>query len=225
MLLRVQKSGKEEVPITDDKIKALVLDLLVAGTDTTAATMDWTMAELVKHPAALRRAQAEVRAVVGPNVVVEEDHLPELHYLKAAIKESHRLHPPAPLLVPRESITDAVIDGYLIPARTRVMVNAYAIGRDPEVWPRPMSFEPERFVDGGGGGGVEFGLLPFGGGRRGCPGNGFAMVNIELAMARMLYEFDWEVPMGVKREEIDTREMFGLATRKLVPLVLVPKKH
>lgn len=221
MLLRVQKSGEEEVPITDDKIKALVLDLLVAGTDTTAATMDWTMAELVKHPAALRRAQAEVRSVVGPNGVVEEDHLPELHYLKGAIKESHRLHPPAPLLVPRESISDAVIDGYLIPAKTRVMVNAYAIGRDPEVWPRPMSFEPERFVDGGGGG-VEFGLLAFGGGRRGCPGNGFAMVNIELALARMLYEFDWEGAMG---EEIDMREMFGLATRKMVPLVLVPKKH
>lgn len=181
VLLRVQKRGDLEVPVTDDNVKALVLDMFVAGTDTTSATLEWTMTELARHPRIMKKTQDEVRRIVGNKGKVEEDDLPQLHYLKAVIKETLRLHPPVPLLVPRESMEKCILDNYEIPAKTRILINTYAIGRDPETWDKPLEYNPERFV-----GteidikGQDFELLPFGGGRRGCPGYTFALATIEL---------------------------------------------
>lgn len=156
-------------------------DMLIAGTDTSAAALEWTMTELFRHPVVLATAQDEVRSVAGNNVVREPD-LPYLHYLKLVIRESLRLHPPAPLLVPRETTEPCSVRGHVIPAKTRVLVNAKAIELDPTAWdPDAASFAPERheeeaadhkpWNDG-------FALVPFGIGRRSCPGVHFATVRI-----------------------------------------------
>ncbi|KAL3728650.1 hypothetical protein ACJRO7_033260 [Eucalyptus globulus] len=222
VLMRVQQEDLE-VPITDDNLKALVLDMFVAGTDTTAATLEWTMTELARNPRVMKKAQEEVRRNAPTSDKLGERHLHELHYLKAVIKETMRLHPPVPLLVPRESMERCVLDGYEIPARTRVLINAYALGRDSELWDRPLEFRPERFK----GSDIDvkdqdFRFLPFGGGRRGCPGFAFGLTTVETSLAKLLYHFNWALPPGVKEHDVDLSEIFGLATRKKTPLVLVP---
>ncbi|KAJ9709673.1 hypothetical protein PVL29_001245 [Vitis rotundifolia] len=224
VLLRVQKRKDLEVAITDDNMKAIVLDMFVAGTDSTASALEWTMAELARKPHMMRKAQQEVRNIASGEGKVEESHLPQLHYMKAAIKETMRLHPPVPLLVPRQSMENCILDGYEIPAKTRLLVNAYAIGRDPQSWENPLDFNPERFVDGDVDvRGQDTRFIPFGGGRRGCPGYSFGLATVEIALARLLYHFDWELPHGVEADDIDLSEIFGLTTRKKSALILVPR--
>lgn len=197
--------------------------MFVAGTDTSSATLEWTMTELARHPMVMKKAQDEVRNVASSLGKVEESHLQHLHYLKAVIKETMRLHPPVPLLVPRESMEKCNLDGYEIPAKTRVLINTYAIGRDPTSWENPLQYNPERFMDKN----IEvkdqdFRFLPFGGGRRGCPGYSFGLATVEIALARLLYHFDWALPQGVGADDMDLGEIFGLATRKKTAIVLVP---
>ncbi|RZS18816.1 hypothetical protein BHM03_00051140 [Ensete ventricosum] len=200
--------------------------MFVAGTDTTSATMEWVMTELARHPRVMKKAQEEVRSIVGGKKEVADGDVDQLHYTKAVIKETFRLHPPVPLLVPRESVEPCVIDGYHIPAKTRILVNTYAIGRDPQVWEDPLEFYPERFensdVDIKG---QSFELLPFGGGRRGCPGYPFALATLQITLSSLLYHFDWELPPGVGADEVNVDEIFGLATRKKEPLVLVARER
>lgn len=188
----------------------------MAGTDTTAATLEWTMTELVRHPKVMKKAQAEVRKVASIAGKVDESHLQQIHYLKAVIKETMRLHPPVPLLVPGESMEKCILDGYEIPEKTWVLINAYAIGRDPESWDNPLEYRPERFEDGNSVKDLDFRFLPFGG-RRGCPGFGFGLATVETALARLLYHFDWALPQGVGPDDVDLEEIFGLATSVLVP--------
>jgi cytochrome P450 len=229
VLLRVQKSPDLEVPLTDDNLKALVLDMFVAGTDTSFATLEWVMTELVRHPRVLAKAQAEVRRVVGNKGRVEESDLGELHYMRAVIKETFRLHPAVPLLVPRESVSHCTLGGYDIPAKTRVFINTFAMGRDPEVWDSPLEYRPERFVESGGEIDLkdpDYKVLPFGGGRRGCPGYTFALATVQVALASLLYHFEWALPPGVRSEDVSLEETFGLATRKKESLfVVVSKNH
>ncbi|XP_065874442.1 tryptamine 5-hydroxylase-like [Euphorbia lathyris] len=224
VLLRVQAREDLEVPITDDNLKALVLDMFVAGTDTSSATLEWTLTELARHPAVMKKAQQEVRNIAFQKGRIDESDLPHLHYMKAVIKETMRLHPPVPLLVPRESMEQCILDGYKIPAKTRVLINSYAISRDPESWENPLEYNPQRFIDND----IDFKdqdyrFLPFGGGRRGCPGYVFGLATIEIALARLLCHFNWELPLGVGADDIDLTEVFGLATRKKTALILVPK--
>ncbi|CAN6223972.1 unnamed protein product [Urochloa humidicola] len=230
-LLRVQSFPSElDVPLTADNVKALVRDVFVGGTDATFTTPERVMAELVRHPGALSKAQDEVRRVVACKGAagVEERDLGELRYLRAAIKETLRLHPPVPLLVQRESVAACALGGYDVPAGTRVLINAFAIGRDPEVWDDPLNFSPERFEDSGSGDvdfrDAEFRMLPFGGGRRGCPGHAFAMATVQLALASLLYHFDWALPDGVSAGDVNLDESFGLTTRKKEPLLVVVRK-
>ncbi|XP_020098647.1 cytochrome P450 71A1-like [Ananas comosus] len=188
------------IALTRSNIKALLLDMFAAGTDTSFTTIDWIMAELIKHPKIMERAQEEVRRVVGSSPNVEEELLEGMYYLKDVVKETLRLHAPIPLLVPRETIEDTQLEGFDIPAKTRVIINAWAIGRDPKLWERAEEFWPERFtnspIDFRG---QYFEFIPFGSGRRGCPGINFAMSVIELVLANLLYHFDWELPHGMKR--------------------------
>ncbi|XP_038979052.1 cytochrome P450 71AP13-like [Phoenix dactylifera] len=226
LLLDIHKDGSLEMPLTMDNVKAIILDMFAAGTDTTFITLDWGMTELLMNPKALKRAQDEVRSIVGGRRTVSEGDLPQLHYLKAVIKEIFRMHPPAPLLVPRESMEEVTIDGYQIPAKTRIFVNAWAIGRDPESWKNPQVFEPERFLDSSiDFKGQDFELLPFGAGRRGCPAITFGMASIEIALAQLLHSFDWELPHGVKPEYLDMKEAFGITMHRIAELVAVAKPH
>nr|AJD25151.1 cytochrome P450 CYP71AH15 [Salvia miltiorrhiza] len=220
VLLRVQ----EDSELTDDQIKAILLDVFVAGTDTSAATVVWTMAELIRNPTILQKAQQQVREIAKGKAKVEESDLPKLIYLKHVVKESFRLHPPAPLLLPHETTDLCVIDGgrYEIPAKTRVFFNAAAISADPAVWVNPGDFLPERFEDGRVDfRGQHFELLPFGAGRRGCPGISFAMPVVELALANLLFRFDWKLPEGVSVEDVDMEEAPGITMHKNIPLCLV----
>jgi cytochrome P450 len=206
--------------------------MFVAGTDTTFATLDWAMTELLRHQRILKKAQDEVRRVVGRGkAAVEEADLAELHYMRAIIKETFRLHPTVPLLVPRESVAACTLGGYDIPAKTRVYINTYAMGRDPEVWDDPLEYSPERFENAGTGAGGEidlkdpdYKLLPFGGGRRGCPGYTFALATVQVSLASLLYHFEWALPAGVRAEDVNLDESFGLATRKKEPLYVVVRK-
>ncbi|XP_008779328.4 cytochrome P450 71A1-like [Phoenix dactylifera] len=207
-----------------DSIKALIMDMFAAGTDTTYTVIEWVMAELVRHPKDMKRVQEEVGKVVGLKEKIEEELLDEMNYLKAVIKESLRLHPPISLLVPRESIEDTQLQGYDIPGGTRVMINAWAIARDPRSWERAEEFWPDRFLNSSVDfKGQDFQFIPFGAGRRGCPGIGFAISTIELALANLLHHFDWELPNGMIEESLDMTESAGLTAHKKLNLILVAK--
>ncbi|KAM4107459.1 hypothetical protein ACB094_04G146700 [Castanea mollissima] len=228
VLLDIQKNDYDEMPLTMDNIKAIILDMFATGTDTTFTTLDWGMTELVINPKVMGKAQAEVRRTVGDRRVVLESDLPQPHYMKAVIKEIYRLHPPAPVLLPRESTEEVNIDGYNIPAKARFFVNAWAIGRDPEYWENPDVFEPERFmgsrstVDFKG---QHFELIPFGAGRRSCPTITFGTATIELALAQLLHSFDWELPPGVKAKDLDMTEAFGITMHRIANLIVIAKPH
>ncbi|KAK1293773.1 Cytochrome P450 71A1 [Acorus calamus] len=170
-------------------------DMFAAGTDTVHTVIDWAMAELIKHPSMMMKARDEVDRTIGTESMIKEDDTEKMSYLKMIIKEVLRLHPPLPLLVPRESTEEIELFGYSLPTKMRVFVNAWAIGRDTESWKDPEEFYPERFantaVDFEG---KDFELIPFGAGRRGCPGIHFATPTIYLAIASLLHLFDWELP-------------------------------
>ena len=176
------------------------------------------MTELLRHPMVLKKVKDEAKNVVGNRKNITEDDLVHMHYLKAVIKETLRLHPPIPLLVPRESMQDIKLQDYNIASGTRVIVNAWAIARDPKYWDRPEEFAPERFmnsyIDVKGN---DFELIPFGAGRRGCPGIIFAMVIVEIVLANLLHQFEWVLPEGVK--SLDMSETVGLTIYRKVPLV------
>jgi cytochrome P450 len=196
-------------------------DMFAGGTGTSASAMEWGMSELMRNPEVMKKLQGQIReAFRGKSVVTEGDlQASNLRYLKLVIKEALRLHPPAPLLVPRESIDACELEGYTIPAKSRVVINAWAIGRDPRYWEDAEAFQPERFEDGAvdfTGGSYEF--VPFGAGRRMCPGFNYGLASMELALAGLLYHFDWSLPEGVK--EVDMEEAPGLGVRRRSPLML-----
>ncbi|XP_050207096.1 cytochrome P450 71D11-like [Mercurialis annua] len=223
VFLKLQEQGNLEFPLTTDSIKAVILDIFVGGTDTSAALTEWAMSELMKNPKAMRKAQAEVRQIFDRKTSGDETINEELKYLKLLIKETLRLHPPAPFLVLREARKQCQLNGYDIPAKTRVIVNAFALGSDPNYWFEPEKFIPERFIDNPidyKGGNFEF--LPFGSGRRICPGSLFGMANVELALAHLLYQFDWELPDSKTKEDLDMAEDFGTVTRRKNDLYLIP---
>jgi len=196
-------------------------DMICAGTDTSATTVGWALVELLRHPEAMKKAQAELDDVIGSERVVDEGDIHELKYLQAIVKETFRLHPPAPLL-PHESIGDCTVGGYFIPAKTRIFVNAWAVHRHPSAYQKPLEFNPSRFV----GSqidvkGLDFQLLPFGSGRRMCPGLRLGLIMVQLELARLLHSFTWKLPAGQDPQDIDMDEMFGLTAPKAIPLHVV----
>nr|GMC75538.1 cytochrome P450 71D10-like [Ipomoea batatas] len=223
VLLRIQESGDLEIQLTDNNIKAVILDTYIAGSETSATSMEWTMSEMLKNPKVMKRAQAEVRKAFSKTRTVDESRLHELKYLQAVIKETFRLHPPLPLLLPRECRESCEINGYEIPEKSKIIVNVWAIGRDPEYWTEAEKFIPERFLDSTVDyKGTDFEFIPFGAGRRICPGVSFALANIEFPLAKLLYHFDWEFPGGQKPEELDMTEAFALTVRRKNDLNLIP---
>lgn len=163
----------------------------------------------------MAKAQAEVREVLKGKAHVEESDLNKLKYLKAITKESFRLHPPVPL-IPREATKECKINGYKIPLNSRILINAMAIGRDPNYWADPEKFEPDRFLESPVDfPGTNFELLPFGSGKRSCPGIAFATASIEFVLASLLYHFDWKLPEGEAMEELDMTEAFAATVTRM----------
>lgn len=206
-------------------IKAIMIDIISAAIDTSDTSIEWILSELITHPRVLKKCQKEIDTVVGVDRMVEETDLQNLDYVYMVVKEGLRLHPVAPLLGPHESMEDITINGYFIPKKSRVIVNSWALGRDPDVWSNNAEeFIPERFegsnVDVRG---RDFQLLPFGSGRRGCPGMQLGLITVQLVVARLVHCFDWELPNGTTPENLDMTEKFGLTTPRVKHLLAVPK--
>ena len=197
-------------------------DLIGGGTDTSAVTVEWAMSELLRNPDVLAKATEELDRVIGRGRLVVEEDMPNLPYVEAVVKETMRLHPVAPLLTPRLSREDVSVGGYDVPAGTRVLINIWAIGRDQAVWEAPMEFRPERFIGGGVDvKGQDFELLPFGSGRRMCPGIGLGLKTVHMILANLLHAFAWRLPDGGAAEELSMEETFGLTVPRRVPLEAV----
>ncbi|KAJ7963662.1 Cytochrome P450 [Quillaja saponaria] len=228
VLLKFQANNDLELPLTDNNVKAVILDIFSAGTETSSTTVVWAMSEILSKPRVMEEAQAEVRRVFDKKRYVDEADFDQLKYLKAVVKETMRLHPPLPLILPRESSERCEINGYEIPAKTRVMINAWAIGRDPNYWAEAETFKPERFLDNLiDYRGTDFEFIPFGAGRRICPGMTFGIANVELPLAKLLYHFDWKLPNGMKPEDLDVSEsqVLGMTSRRNGDLCLIPTRY
>nr|AGC74041.1 flavonoid-3',5'-hydroxylase [Strelitzia reginae] len=217
--IMANRDGPEEEKLTEDNVKALLLNLFTAGTDTSTGTIEWAMAEMLLNPSILKRAQVEMDQVIGPNRRLEESDIPNLPYLQAICKESFRKHPSTPLNLPRISTQACQVNGYYIPKNTKLLVNIWAIGRDPDVWENPLEFNPDRFMTAKGSKidprGNDFELIPFGAGRRICAGARMGVVLVHYILGSLIQSFDWNLPDGVK---LDMGETFGIALQKTVPI-------
>ncbi|CAN6167147.1 unnamed protein product [Urochloa humidicola] len=217
---------RSEDQLSLQTIKSFLLDLFAAGTDTNAITVEWTMAELLRHPAAMSKVRAELRDALGSKPYLDESDIDRLPYLRAVVMESMRLHPPSPMLMPHAAMAGgAEVGGYPVPAGTKVIVNLWAVMRDPAVWPDPEAFSPERFA---GCGEAEFRgkdrleFMPFGAGRRTCPGTPMATRVVTLLLASVLHALEWRLPEGMQPEDVDVRDRFGTSLNMVTPLRAVP---
>uniref|UniRef100_A0A7N0VCG8 flavonoid 3',5'-hydroxylase n=1 Tax=Kalanchoe fedtschenkoi TaxID=63787 RepID=A0A7N0VCG8_KALFE len=218
---RAKTSEGERLSITN--IKALVLNLFTAGSDTSSSIIEWALAEMLVNPAILKRAHEEMDRVIGRERRIEESDIAKLPYFQAICKETFRKHPSTPLNLPRVSSEACMVNGYYIPKNTRLSVNIWAIGRDPDVWEDPLTFNPDRFMSGRNAKidprGNDFELIPFGAGRRICAGTRMGVLMVELILGTLVHSFDWRMPDGAGKMNMD--EVFGLALQKAVPLAAV----
>ena len=199
-----------------------IQDLIAGGTDTSATTVEWAMSELLKQPHLIRKATEELDRVIGRDRLVEERDIPQLPYINAIMKETMRKHPVAVLLAPHLALEDCNIAGYEIRKGTRIFTNTWSIGRNPSIWDAPEEFCPERFlgkdIDVKG---QNFELLPFGSGRRMCPGYSLGLKMISSSLANLLHGFNWKFPDNMKVEDLGMDEVYGLATPRKFPLIAV----
>ncbi|CAL2259768.1 unnamed protein product [Prunus armeniaca] len=220
-LLNITEENSEV--INKNEIYHLLLVLFVAGSDTTSSTFQWAMAELLHNPEVLSKAQLELEQVIGKGNPVEEPAIARLPYLQAIVKETFRLHPAVPLLLPRKAGADVEIEGFTVPKGAQVLVNTWAIGRDPSLWDEPNSFKPERFL----GSEIDvkgrnFELIPFGAGRRVCPGLPLAMRMLHLMLGSLIHSFDWKLEDGVTPENMNMDDKFGITLEMAQSLRAVP---
>ncbi|KAD6119026.1 hypothetical protein E3N88_10297 [Mikania micrantha] len=248
ILLDVQKENRTGFTLRRDSIKAVLMvcfldpkshvfrficmpllvktskftcDLLRDGTESTFASLEWAISELLRNPRILKKLQLEATEAAQGKSMIEEDDLKNMSYLKAVIKESFRLHIPVPLLVPRESLQDVKLMGYHVPAHTQVLVNVWAIARDPAIWDEPTEFRPERFLNSSVNyHGSHFELIPYGAGQRICSGMQFSVAIIELALANIAYKFNFELPNGMRNEDLDMCEAYGVTVHRKSPLLV-----
>ncbi|KAM0032535.1 putative cytochrome P450 [Helianthus debilis subsp. tardiflorus] len=215
--------SQNAIKLTRDNIKAIIMDVMFGGTETVASAIEWALTELMHTPEALKTVQQELVDVVGLDRRVEESDLEKLTYFKCVVKETLRLHPPIPVTLHKSS-EDTKVAGYHIPKGSRVMVNVFAINRDKSSWEDPNTFNPSRFLKDGApdfkGSNYEF--LPFGSGRRSCPGMQLGLYAMEMALVHLLHCFNWELPDGMKPSEIDMSDVYGLTAPKATRLVAVP---
>ncbi|XP_059287966.1 cytochrome P450 71AU50-like [Lycium ferocissimum] len=221
-MLDIMQSGGAEFQLDRSHIKAILFDMLVAAVDTSATSIDWILTELLRHPDAMKKLQKELEEVVGLERMVKESHLEKLKYLDMVVKEGMRLHSVVPV-TQREAMEECVVDGFHIRKGSRIMINHYAVQRDPNVWPEPEMFLPERFV----GSNIDirgrdFQLLPFSSGRRSCPAMQLGIITVRLVVAQIVHCFDWELPNDMKPCDLDLDEHFGIVTCRENHLMAIP---
>jgi cytochrome P450 len=228
VLLQIQRD-KTDAKITRESIKAIMLDMFGAGMESTAISIEWAMSELLRHPHAMKRLQEEIEFTVGKHRKVKASDVESLKYLHCVVRETLRLYPSGPLAIPHESVEAVTVGGYHIPKKTMLMVNVWAIGRDPNVWGKDASeFKPERFMEELSGhddytdltSTQDFRMLPFGAGRRRCPGAPMAIPTISLALAQLLHIFNWRVEGDPS--QLDMKEAHALTLPKAIPLSAFP---
>ncbi|XP_024988317.1 geraniol 8-hydroxylase-like [Cynara cardunculus var. scolymus] len=220
--LLLDLSAKNESEFSRNDILHFLFDLFAAATDTTTSTLEWAMAELIHNPEKMAKARSELEEITGnANIIIEESDICKLPYLEAVVKETLRLHPPVPFLLPHKALCDVEIQGFVVPKDAQILCNVWAIGRDPSIWSDPHEFMPERFLDVNiDYKGRDFELIPFGSGRRICPGLPLAHRMLHLMLGSLIRKFDWKL----EPEDMDMSERFGITLHKSVPLVANPIK-
>ncbi|GLJ32530.1 hypothetical protein SUGI_0654550 [Cryptomeria japonica] len=207
-------------------VRALVLEFLAASSDTTTTTIEWVIVELIANPHVMKQAQKELEEVVSLNKKVEESDINHLPYLHAIVKEVFRLHPTLPLAVPHKEDNLCEVGGYMIPKDAQVIVNVWAIGRDPKNWKEPLKFMPERFFNCENSKieykGHDFELIPFGVGRRIYLGLPLAHQMVHFTIASLIHSFYWNLPIGLNYEKIDMTDTFGTILKKAIELHAIP---
>ncbi|KAL4602576.1 hypothetical protein ACB092_10G062800 [Castanea dentata] len=221
-LLELRRKNDAATSISMTQVKALLWVIMEGGSETTATTVEWVMAELMQHSEAMRKVNEELTEIVGSDSLVEESHLPKLHYLDAVVKKTCRLHPALPFLVPRCPSQSSTIGGYYVPKATRILLHVWAIHRDPNIWENPLEFQPVRFLNDPSKfdfSGNDFKYIPFGSGRRICAGIPLAERTLTYTIASFLHSFEWKLPQGTELEFLDK---FGIVAKKLKPTVAIP---
>ncbi|KAK9056230.1 hypothetical protein SSX86_027320 [Deinandra increscens subsp. villosa] len=217
---------KDEHEFGRDDMRHLILDIFMAGTDTISSTLEWAMSELIRNPNKMEMARSELdKLTKNENKIIQEHDISQLRYLQSIIKETLRLHPPAPFLIPHQAIHDVEVLGFIVPKNAQILCNVWAMGRDPNIWSDPETFMPERFLD------VEidykgqdFELIPFGAGRRICPGLNFAHRMLHVVLASLIQKFDWKLVGNIRPQDMDMREKFGITLQRNAPLMAIPIK-
>ncbi|KAI3874019.1 hypothetical protein MKX03_029169 [Papaver bracteatum] len=224
LLMDFEGNGKDEPrKLSDRHINWFIMEIFM-GFDSIINSVEWVMTEVVRNPEVMRKAKDEISQVVGYQRKIEESDIDSLPYLGAVIKEAMRLHPASPLLIPRTTVEDTEFMGYTIPKDTAVLVNVWGIGRDSTSWDDPLSFNPERFI----GNSTDYRgrhsqYLPFGSGRRICPGLPMAHQILPILVGSLLQSFDWTLENGVTPESIDMNEKLDMSLKKSTPLRIIPK--
>ncbi|KAL6979631.1 hypothetical protein U1Q18_021286 [Sarracenia purpurea var. burkii] len=211
--------------LNNDQINQLFLELFIAGTDTTTSTIEWAMAELIRNPQPMTKLRQELAQEIGRNSPAES-HIPHLPYLQACVKETLRLHPPVPFLLPHRALSSCTVMNHAVPKDAQVIINLWAIGRDATIWEDdPLRFKPERFMGACDRDykGNDFEFLPFGAGRRICPGIPMALKIMPLVLASLIHFYDWALPDGDDPSRLNMGEKFAISLQKEQPLVLIPK--
>ncbi|XP_009631554.1 cytochrome P450 71AU50-like [Nicotiana tomentosiformis] len=221
-MMSIMQSGEAEFQFDRRHVKAVLLDMLVASIDTSSTSVEWMLSELLKNPNVMEKLQKELEEVVVLDRMVEESDLDKLKYLNMVFKESFRLHAAAPLLL-HEAMEDCMVDDFYIQKGSQVIVNSYSIHMDPNVWPEADKFLPERFLESNVDvRGRDFQLLPFGSGRRSCPGMHLALIIVRLVVAQLVHCFDWKLPNGIQPKDLDMTEKFGIVTGRAKNLMAIP---
>lgn len=210
--------------LTTPRFVPCVQDIITTGMDTTVISVEWAMAELVRYPRVQKKLQEELDSVIGRDRIMSETDFQNLPYLLAVVKESLRLHPATPLMLPHKASASVKVGGYNIPKGADVTVNVWAIARNPDVWSNPLEYRPERFleesIDIKGG---DFRVLPFGAGRRVCPGAQLGINLVASMIGHLLHHFEWSLPEGTMPEDVDMMESPGIVTFMSMPLQAVAK--
>ncbi|KAL4562784.1 hypothetical protein LXL04_026814 [Taraxacum kok-saghyz] len=202
-------------------MRHLFFALFIAGTDTTSSTLEWAMAELIRNPEKMETTRLEITNLIqNNNENIKETHISQLPYLRAVIKETLRLHPPAPFLVPHQAIDNVEVKGFMVPKNAQIICNVWAMGRDPSIWSNPEMFL-ESNIDYKG---QDYEFIPFGAGRRICPGFNIAHRMLHIILGSLIYKFDWKLEGNTRVEDMDMKEKFGLTLPRKVPLMAVTIK-